>query len=440
MPPWGRPPPGARRGRQSNGGWDRQSWEQYNGRFEELDTDYENYQGVHLGNRGYAPKRFASDELRFTGIDLTPANSRARRRRTKNAYDEDTDPEYDELDDEPGPGRVPPGMQIVLRTKEEELVERALERIARARALGKTNVKLSQAEIDALERAERKNQRPAPPPIPKPAPRSKKSVQSRPKAQERKKSKGEKSASDSPKIKAVEAARNGTSRGRSSTGSREGALVPYPILPEDDYSPPGRYDSDGYFMPAPVRPRPASGPASRTASSHSLRQQQSRTPPVPAALQQYYVGRYASNPDDNYSARPASNSSRASRPDPSDPDWEPRARSTSSLVSYPVDQLPYQTQTHRAPRFDPSDPRFASPATRRVASGPAAVQTSPLGRRRSSDDTQGPTTSEDDEDDGVQVDVEDSEDGDYRIQTRSLAITDGPHRGSGPSRRGKRGR
>lgn len=315
-----------------------------------------------------------------------------------------------------------------------------MERIARARALGKTNVKLSQAEIDALERAERMNQRLAPPPIPKPIPKGKKAVQTRPKAQERKKSKGEKSASNSPKVKAIEAARNGTSRGRSSTGSREGALVPYPIPPEDDYSPPGRYDSDGYFMPAPIRPGPSSGPASRTASSHSLRQQQSRTPPVPAALQQYYVGRYSSNPDVNYSARPGSTSSRASRPDPSDPDWEPRARSTSNLVSYPVDQLPYQTQTHRAPRFDPSDPRFASPATRRVASGPATIQTSSLGYRRASDDTQEEETSEDDEDDGVQVDVEDFEDGDYTIQTRNLAITNGARRGSGRSRRGKRGK
>jgi hypothetical protein len=440
MPPWGRPP-GARLGRQSNGGWDRQSWEQYNERFEELDTDYENYPGVHLDNRGYATKRFASDELRFTGIDLTPADSRARRRRTNYDYDEVTDPEYDGPDDEPGPSFVPPGMQLILRTKEEELVERALDRIARARALGKTNVKLSQAEIDALERAERENKRSAPPTLPKPVPKNKKAAQTRPKAQGRKKSKGEKSASNSPKVKAIEAARNGTSRGRSSTGSREGALVPYPILTDEpeDYSPPGRYDSDGYFMPASVRPPPSSGPASRTASSHSLRQQQSYTPPVPPALQQYYVGRYSSNPDASYAARPGSNSSRASRPDPSDLDWEPRARSTSNLVSYPVDQLPYQTQTRRAPRFDPADPRFASPAARRVASGPAAVQTSPLGHRRSSDDTQEGMTS-DDEDNGVQVDLEESEDGEYRIQTRNLAITDGVRRRGGQNRRGRSGR
>jgi len=172
--------------------------------------DYDYYYGAGLDDRGLAPKRFASDELRFTGIDLTPANSRARMRRLKTAYDEDTDPDYEEPDDGRGPSHAPPGMQLMLRDKEDILVERALERIARARALGKTNVKLSQAEIDALERAEQKNQRPAPPPVPKPVPKSKKVVQTRPKAQERKKSKGEKSSSNSPKVKAIEAARGGT--------------------------------------------------------------------------------------------------------------------------------------------------------------------------------------------------------------------------------------
>ncbi|KPI38858.1 uncharacterized protein AB675_5959 [Cyphellophora attinorum] len=38
---------------------------------------------------------------------------------------------------------------------EDDLVERALERIRRARALGKSDVQLTQAEIDALERVDR---------------------------------------------------------------------------------------------------------------------------------------------------------------------------------------------------------------------------------------------------------------------------------------------
>ena len=46
----------------------------------------------------------------------------------------------------------------------------------------------------------------------------------------------------------------------------------------------------------------------------------------------------------------------------------------------------------------------------------------------------------DDEDNGVQVDVEESEDGEYRIQTRNLAITDGVRRRGGQSRRGRSGR
>ena len=45
-----------------------------------------------------------------------------------------------------------------------------------------------------------------------------------------------------------------------------------------------------------------------------------------------------------------------------------------------------------------------------------------------------------DEDNGVQVDVEESEDGEYRIQTRNLAITDGVRRRDGQNRRGRSGR
>lgn len=351
-------------------------------------------------------------------------------------------------------------MQLMLKEKEDVLVERALERISRARALGKTNVKLSQAEIDALDRLEQ-NKRPAAA-APKSAPKSKKAVQTRPKVVERKKSKGSPSASNSPNVKATEIRH----RGRSAAGAHEEAFAPYPLLPEHSIPPAGAvmYPPSGYYMPAPVRPSGSSSrPGSRTASSQSLRQQQSQTPPVPPSLQPYYQGRYFSNPEPPYAARPSSNSSRASRPDPSEPDWEPRGHSTPSLVSYPIDQLPYLSQTPKAPRFDPSDPRFASPQARRVVSGPVTMYSSQSPYRQPRDELflshnsdpaimhgvhrRNSTNSEDtDDDQGVRVDVTDTVDGDYQIQTRSgaaaaAAATNTGNKGRDVrTRNGRRGR
>lgn len=192
-----------------------------------------------------------------------------------------------------------------------------------------------------------------------------------------------------------------------------------------------------------VRQAESSRRGSRTNSNQSLRQQ-------PQALQPYqhpyYSSRHYSNPDAVHNNRPGSNSSRASRPDPSEADWEPRARSTSSLVTMPLDQLPYQTSVARAPRFDPSDPRFASPQ-RRVASGPpAVVQHQANQYRRPQDElflpesppevynylTNSDQEAEIDDDDlsgedsdydaGVEVvDVSERPGGNYAIQTRSAA-------------------
>ncbi|KAL8918495.1 MAG: hypothetical protein Q9208_007302 [Pyrenodesmia sp. 3 TL-2023] len=49
-------------------------------------------------------------------------------------------------------------MQVALRNKEDLLVQQALERIRRAQVLGKRNVKLTQPEIDALERKRRQDE------------------------------------------------------------------------------------------------------------------------------------------------------------------------------------------------------------------------------------------------------------------------------------------
>lgn len=426
-------PPGVRLGRGQKH-WSAQSWPEYDDRFEELETDDDAMHGVGL-DQGYRPKRFVSDELRFTGIDLGGAGGATRRRRSYEDYSNSDDDEYDA-----STGLVRRGEhQVMLREKEDVLVERALERIRRARALGKTDVKLDPLELEALQRAGVIPRPPSnPAPVPKAAPKGKKVVQPKPKAIEsRKNNKNSKSASSSSKVKAIE----GRARGRStasnrsksdSKDSKDEAVIPYPVLPDDRYA----------YMYPPAYYARGSAPASRqqsqarTNSSQSLRQ---HPQPMPPYQHPYYQSRYYSSPD-MYGPRPGSNSSRVSRPDPADPDWEPRARSSSSLVPYPLDQLP-QAGSGKAPRFDPSDPRYASPPTRRIVSGPATAQ-----YRRPQDELFIPddepevmqyltNSSHEDEDDehdaetgdsdesgqGVQVDVEERSGSGYAIQTRAAA-------------------
>ena len=422
-------------------------------RFEELEDSGDDYEHSVDFNSALSEKRFASDELHFTGIDLS--STRARRRRTKDAYDEDSAESEDDhyaagLSDEHGQN-----MQIMLREKEDLLVERALERMRRARELGKTNVRLTQAEIDALERAEQRQRLSA---APKP-PKSRKAVQTRPKLAEKKSSKGDRSSGSSPSLKAIEPRRRGTS---SATG-REVATLPYPMLSDEQLRAGGAYmyPPQGYYGPPAGRPSGStSRSGSRNPSSHSLRQQQ-HTPPFPQ-----YQPRYYSNPD-TASSRPSPSSSRAPpypRPDPSDPNWEPRNRSESNLVPYPIDAMAYQlySQPSAAPlRFDPNDPRFASPQARRIASGPPDVYASQTQYRGPPDELflnrpspdrssgEGSKSTEDDEDDGnegVLVEVTDKPGGDYGVQTRATAaaVAAAPpgnkgRRGS-PAKRGKRTR
>jgi hypothetical protein len=223
------------------------------------------------------------------------------------------------------------------------------------------------------------------------------------------------------------------------------------------YAPQGYYGypvaPQGYYAPPAARPSSAaSRPGSRTASSHSLRLQQSHTPPSPQYQQPYQQGRYYSNPDAYQSRPPPDRGVPYPRPDPSDPNWEPRARSTSSLVSYPVDRYesaPYSSQAPAPLRFDPNDPRFASPQSRRVASGPPDMY--PLQRPVYHQHQGGPvlptngaTAAENgddedsDEDAGVQVDVTEGPEGSYGVQTTAGATATAGNRGrvGGQAKRG----
>ncbi|CAD6447988.1 9a552ce1-1496-4e86-b0fc-1dd6e738f32b [Sclerotinia trifoliorum] len=144
MPQWGRPSgaKGSRRRRQ----WEQDQGQWQQSRVEELDSegDTDTHRvGLHLGE-----KRFASDPLHFTGIDIS--NTRPRRgysydesQRSSESDSDSEDSDYQEGDDR----------QLALRgDKEEAIVQGALARIRRAQEKGRQDVRLTQEELDALER------------------------------------------------------------------------------------------------------------------------------------------------------------------------------------------------------------------------------------------------------------------------------------------------
>lgn len=318
-----------------------------------MDSDSGDEQGVNL-DPGFYQKRFASDELRFTGIDL---GSRGQRRGNYE-YDEDSDQsDEDHFEGDGGNGM---GMQLALRDmrdKEDWLVEKALERIRRAQALGKANVKLTQPELDALERKRKLAAGPQ-------NPKSKKGGPSRSKKDDRRRSKGDRSSGGTPPLPL-----DSRRRGRSSAANEE-FTMPYPMLPAEPYDPSTGALARaplGYYGSPAVRPSgPPSRPRSRNPSSQSLRQQQQHTPPLPQYHHPYQQGRYFSVPEATHLARPTSSSRTPPlpRPLPDDPDWAPRAHSTSNLAPYPYDPAQYQAY---APPPAQLDPRYA---TRRNVSGP----------------------------------------------------------------------
>ena len=304
-----------------------------------------------------------------------------------------------------------------------------------ARALGKTDVKLEPSEIEALQRVGVIPRPPSnPAPIPKAPLKGKKAAQPKPKAIESKKSaKSSKSASGSPKVKAIE----GRARGRSTASNRsksdskeskEDARVPYLLRPMTD-------------TPTCIHRRimreeaPASRQQSqaRTNSSQSLRQHPQPMPPYhiptinPATTQILICTALVLAPTAHMSlglTQPIRTGNRE----------HDRALASSPILLINSRKL----GGGKAPRFDPSDPRYASPPTRRIVSGPPAAQ-----YRRQQDELFMPddepevmqylTNSSHDDDDehdaetgdsdesgqGVQVDVEERSGGGYAIQTAS---------------------
>lgn len=119
---------------------------------EELGTgDDTDTQGVGLASG----RRFPSDPLRFTGIDVGESMVRSRRK----AYEQQSDDDDDTSDsDQDSELNAEGETQLALREKENALVESAMRRIRRAQAKGKQDVKLNKKELAALEQRRKRMQ------------------------------------------------------------------------------------------------------------------------------------------------------------------------------------------------------------------------------------------------------------------------------------------
>jgi PRA1 family protein 1 len=398
-------------------------------RVEELDSDDTDTQGVGLN---FEKKRFASDPLHFTGIDLS-STSRARRSYTYDTEESSSDSEVSEVEGTNA-------LQVALRDKEEALVQSALARIRRAQEKGKREVKLNQDELDALEKRRKRMQAAA---TTKP-----------------RKDSGSSGGSGSERRRRSD--RNLVTVPISQPSSRKGKsrrLEEVPPHPPAAANPPGMlvagpdgltYAPIGQYPPqavtsrnSPTRPRPASS-------------QEMRGEPPPQ------LG-YPSGPSSRHYSdgmRPTSSSSSGSRrPLPDEESWLPAHSRRSSVSSQSLDPFEYQTSSGHPPlipqqymqpgRRNVSGPEIAYSSLRRsppVGSGsgyPAAARapaSDPALRRKSShrdelaDSSSSSVDEEDESDDlgnGVQVFVEE------RPSEREKAVVPRKPVGGSSRRKGK---
>ena len=398
MPSWGRPS-GARGGKRRKGWEQTQDWDAQ--RVEELDSD-DDEDGVRIDlDSRPQPRRHASDELRFTGAD--PRQGRAR------DYDHDDTTESSENDERSlAPANL---MQVALRDKEEMLVQQALARIRRAQEKGKPNVKLTQPQLDALERKERSSA-PAPVKSRKSSSRAGSERSRRPASRAplgalmvREPSRGKKKSKSSPELQ--------DDTPLYSTGAMQPGFMAAELSGNVQYPPLGYYNQGA--------PRPAS---SRGKARSSLGPQQSGHVPVPPQYQhEYQQGRYSSMPE-GYLPTSSSSSPRpaATRtPLPHEPGWKPGSRRNSAARGSPHDPYqgvdPFQYQTYAPPSPQPqySSVRRKTGTYPVLSRNAANASDQSLARRRrqavestseeSSDSEEESSESEDsnDDDEGVQV-------------------------------------
>ena len=325
MPQWGRPS-GARHGKRRKGR-DPYSKQKEDRRFEDLDSDTGDSEGVGLEGSFY------SDELHFTGGDLT----RRSRDRKKRDYGHTSESSEDEEDTDETTGAT---MQLALRTKEDLLVERALERIRRAQMLGKTNVKLSKRELDALERKRSKDDS------------KRKSSRLDLQLSDRRRSSGK----SSPVLRERNSQRKGkiTSTPHEDNQASPGLAVPPGIVVPGHDGP--SYAPLGYYPPALSQNRRSGGASPRSRSQQELN-------PLPPQSRPRNQSHRPSSDAMFSKPSPGLATPPMSRRLPDDPNWLPRPRSASSNQPYPTD--PYQQYS---PPLQQVTHQLAS--NRRIVSGP----------------------------------------------------------------------
>ncbi|KAI3316774.1 PRA1 family protein-domain-containing protein [Xylariaceae sp. AK1471] len=148
-PSWGRPS-GRGQTRYTAPG-DDDFWDTRRRVVEELDSDDTDTQGAGVATTS-GNRRFASDELRFTGIDMGGGRSR-----NKYAYQNSDD--NDDSTESNSQATTDNDTEDEARAEmENALVQSALARIRKAKAKGKQDVKLNKEELAALERRRKRLQ------------------------------------------------------------------------------------------------------------------------------------------------------------------------------------------------------------------------------------------------------------------------------------------
>jgi len=320
---------------------------------EEVDSDDTDTQGVGLISRN---KSFQSDALQFTGIDLS---SRSRSRR---AYDYDTEESSEISEESDGSSSV---LQLAFKDKEEALVQSALARIRRAQEKGKTEVKLNQDELDALEKRRRRMRSSGTPTRSRKSSGTDRGIEN-----ERRRSE---QVRVSVPLTAIEA------NSKKSSKRRSEAFDPHP---PSAANPPGMLvagpDGLAYAPVGYLPPKQASSNRGSPSRPRSATLQQSRgTPPPQYAYPQLNSRQFSDH------GRPASSSSSSSRrPLPDEIDWMPadsRRSSVSSQTHRHIDPFDYHVATESPPPI-PTQYMIQQPSNRRYFSGPADVQYSSVRR------------------------------------------------------------
>ncbi|KAJ9246204.1 hypothetical protein DTO280E4_4196 [Paecilomyces variotii] len=385
MPRWGRPP-GAQLGRQVRRRglqWDDDADE---ARVEEIESEEDDY------DRGALLDEYHG--LRRDG-------SRRQPRRRSYEYEDETESSegVDYNLDSDADSTVAYAVQLAMMDKEERLVDKALERIRRAQLMGKKNVRLSQEELDALERrrmrstGSKETQR-------------KKGASSQPSLTEKRKDKSKDKDKDKSKSKNGKPTTKGKSDKMEKRKSMPASLAAERPQPSDE--PYGGWTRtrgvpSSYYSSPGGRPSSSSSQRPRTPSSQSSRAQQPGSSPRSHLPQRYAsVSEHRPTSSSRYQAFP--------RPLPDDPQWMPRSRASSNAVPYPLDPADY-------PPYGPMDPRYGYHVRRDVAGFPdvpyRAARRSPSDDSSSSESTspQRAPTESSSEDSSSEDDDESEDDG-----------------------------